>query len=220
MGSESLDWRNEPRELREPNMFGGNDSTSESVFKRSVKFGGFMHSNKKKTRIVVNPDGSRMKFCPGDSCRVFIPLFQFANNCNMPDGLDTYCLGCNNRKRKENDFSRFGFQAGFHLPTAIDDSLSSFPSFQPQRKDFVSVMKRDVLAAIQNSIDQTCELLGWKKMPITADVIYEKLFTGRRWLCERTNQTMTPACFLDHHAIRFMIEDNRLNIKCNGCVMP
>lgn len=209
-GSESVNWR--MKESVASQAFKHGACTPDGIFRRNPKFGGFMHGNKKRTSVVVNPDGSKMKYCPGDNCRVYLPLFQFGNNCNMPDGLDTYCIECNNRKRKEKDRRRCNFGC-------VDDSVADPPASLKPRM-FTQVMKRDVLAVIQAKIEETGDLLGWEKMPITATTIYDKLFTGRRWVCERTNQTMTPACFIDHHTIKFMIEDGRLNVKCNMCTMP
>ena len=42
-----------------------------------------------------------LKFCPGDNCRVWLPLYHFGSNFNMEDGLDIYCISCNHHKREE-----------------------------------------------------------------------------------------------------------------------
>lgn len=175
-----------------------------------------MHTQKKRTRVVITPDGTKMKLCPGDNCDVFLPLYQFGSNSNMPDGLDTYCVECNNKKRREKEARRFRTSMSY---TPFMGSTSP-NNTQMSTVGYGNVMRRDVLQRLEDSIDEASRTLSIPDFPLTAETLYDKLFSGRRLLCDRTGEHLTPGCFLDHHAIHFMIEDGRLNAKCNQCSVP
>lgn len=174
-----------------------------------------MHTQKKRTRVVITPDGTKMKLCPGDNCDVFLPLFQFGSNSNMPDGLDTYCVECNNKKRREKEARRFRTSMSYS-PQSTPLSVGGVSS----TRGYGNVMRRDVLRRLEECIDEASATLSIPNFPITAETLYDKLFCGRRLICDRTGEHLTPGCFLDHHAINFMIEDRRLNAKCNQCSVP
>lgn len=191
---------------------------------------GFMNSHKKRTRTVVNPDGTKMKFCPAEACKVFLPLFQFGSNSNMPDGLDTYCVQCNQRKRKEKygfsnrrhqastDYFQWGDATIPHHQGMLIHVPESLPSSRMPK--LPSVMKRDVIAKLARSIETAQEMLGLGSIPLTPEMLYQKILEGRNMVCEVTGEILTPECFMAHHEVRFMMEDGRLNVKCNRCYVP
>lgn len=59
---------------------------------------------RKKTNLMFCDLGlpeNKVKYCPGEKCKNFLPLHFFANNFNMHDTKDIYCVMCNQIKRQE-----------------------------------------------------------------------------------------------------------------------
>jgi hypothetical protein len=158
--------------------------------------------------------GSGLKHCPGDTCKIWLPACQFANNCNMADGMDTYCLECNKRKRDQRGSRREQLK-GRRLDPAVDE----FEAFQERRRDAVGPkfdLERRALTKIGFAVEH---FLG-AGAPIGADKIFSKLFSGRRPLCDFTGLPLSAGCFVDHHEIHFEREGARLNVQCSGATMP
>lgn len=174
------------------------------------------------TSFVSNYNGNDIKYCPGNRCRMFLPLFQFAHNNNMPDGRDTYCLECNFNKRKEKEEKRRKSRNGIFY-----ESIDKFAAFQKEQERLhgtyytrsgAIVLKRDIIEKIQGSLDEAQE--KGIQCPFTANTIFDKLFTGRRFLCEITGHAISPTCFMDHHAVKIVYCDGRIDVKCNKCIPP
>lgn len=239
MGSESSNWRSaaaadQPTSSKSMPMcvpFQGSGTSpfacswgppaNELFYRKCCKSAGFMHNNRKRIRHVTNSDGTQMKYCPGDSCAVFLPLYQFGANGNMPDGYDTYCIVCNNRRCREKDSKRQQ-QYWNSLPCILPREYFEWNSAQQQQQQQsrAPVMKRDIMEYLKHATEDACATLGLETIPITPEMIYQKLFAGKRLLCEKTGSILTPECFLDHHAVRFTVENDRLNVKCNKCMIP
>ena len=170
--------------------------------------------------------GSGLKFCPGDYCSLWLPLHQFASNYNMIDNFDTYCVECNQRRRKEHKDrrKRINPKSG-----CIIDSLEKFRfdmSVNKVNKHTRPGIKPKVIVMIERILqdaktNQHLHLDTMVPVPITAETIYTKLFIGQRLFCEITQQPMTPRCFYEHHDITFdLMKGKRLDINCSHCSGP
>jgi hypothetical protein len=187
--------------------------------------------------IVATTDGGKMKYCPGNSCRVLLPLFQFGANCNMRDGMDTYCIECNKRKRREREEKRQMVKMGmysidayeeyrlkqnnnlvYHNPVRRSGSRGTFASIL-YSSDKSCVLKRDIIRIIDNVLIEA-RMMHRFEIPFSAHSVYDKLFAGRRLVCDVTGRTMTPVCFEDHHEVRVVKIDDRLEVKCSHCSSP
>lgn len=162
--------------------------------------------------------GNNMKYCPGDHCRVWLPLHQFANNGNMWDGMDMYCIECNNRRRKEQGERRARF-VGKGMKGVAMDSFEQFCFAEDTTAVSDSPDKSEILAVIDQAI-LDARIHKGLTVPVGATVIYAKLFDGRRLQCEVTGRPMTPYCFLEHHEINFRQKGKRLDINCTNCKLP
>lgn len=176
----------------------------------------------------------RLKYCPGAKCRLWLPLHRFATNCNMADGFDIYCVECNLRKRKD----RRDRQQRTSLSLPFQDEYELFLK-ERQRKEYESQQswrlgappehrsmghweaRAHTLRYLKHAITEA-KLKHKLSIPLDENTVFSKLFVGRRLICTQTGETITPACFLDHHAIKLEVdsETNRLHVKCNKCRVP
>lgn len=159
-------------------------------------------------------ENSGMKYCPGDCCKIWLPRCQFANNYNMVDGMDTYCVECNKRKREQRGTRRLHLKQRY-----VDIALDEFEQFQERKLNEVGPkfnLERRALAKIAFVVEHTNLSSG----TIDTDKIYNKLFSGRRLCCDYTGQPMTLGCFVDHHEIEFQRDGKRLNVNCTGTTAP
>jgi hypothetical protein len=70
---------------------------------------------------------SKVKYCPGEKCKNFLPLHYFANNFNMHDTKDIYCIMCNQIKRQEKNERRIRIKKWSKGETCqIRDKFSDF----------------------------------------------------------------------------------------------
>ena len=60
-------------------------------------FSRFFTSDWRNARVAAK----HLKFCPGEECKNWPPLQNFGANVNMNDGLDVYCIRCNQNKREQ-----------------------------------------------------------------------------------------------------------------------
>lgn len=195
---------------------------SQSIYIKYNLKTGRPHNRPAVRTAVVDSDGNLLKFCPGNNCQVLLPLHQFANNCNMQDGLDTYCIECNKRKRKERDEKRTMFKNGSFPIDKYEQfkyNNQMMTNVQFERKRIRKEEKDAVLVVIDRAIDKAKKEYK-RSFPVTSSTIYDKLFAGRRLRCDITNEVMTPTCFLEHHDVRLVINDGRLDVKCNRCSVP
>lgn len=164
------------------------------------------------------------KYCPGDSCCKVRPLSQFGRNANMPDKLDTYCIDCNIRKRKEREEKRIMVSMGLY-------SIDKYEQFKIKEEhdlfdhgflDVIQpthkapyVLKRDVVREIDN-IMLEARLKYKHVIPFSSKEVYDSIFTPNM-ICSVTGSPVTPACFMAHHSISVVVNDTLVDIKCNKC---
>ena len=163
------------------------------------------------------------KYCPGDHCCKVLPTTQFGRNANMQDNLDTYCIDCNIRKRKEREEKRTMISMGLY-------SIDKYEQFRINEEHHSSggfldmikatprapyVLKRDVFREIDNVLVEA-RMKHKYVIPFTPKDVYDSIFTGKM-MCGVTQSPMTPACFMAHHSINVVVNENVIDIKCNKC---
>lgn len=189
---------------------------------RAGKISSFVYTNRRWASPYKqkNQKGG-LKFCPGENCNVWLPLHQFATNSNMYDGMDMYCIQCNNHRRKEQCERRAvtsSFGGSGSRPLVVD----SFEQFCFHEDTAVMIEPPDKLKALEVIDDAILDARIHKGLAVTtsAAVIYSKLFDGRRLVCNVTGCPMTPRCFADHHTLEFKQNGRRMDINCTKCSQP
>jgi hypothetical protein len=171
----------------------------------------------KTNPVITLKDGEQLRYCPGERCRMYLPLFQFSGNANMPDGRDTYCTECNHSMRREKRERRWRYRE--RLP-----HVDKFYAYKQSRKSTCEtagvVTREDVERRLEGVIQLGRDHYPTATIPFTPAKVYAKLFTGRRLLCEVTNEALTPACFMDHHGVRVVVEEGRACVRCSQCRIP
>ena len=183
----------------------------------SSQFRALFRNNKKS--VGYPPDwrtskvaAKHLKYCPGDNCRVWLQLHHFATNYNMEDGLDIYCIECNNRKKNEKYEKK--------KPKVTDKFVDFCEKYETDERYEVSrrreIYKRIKMAAI--------EAKGRFKQDINInpDEIIEHIFEKNSYKCGIRNEPLTTSCFLDHHQITFEVRLNAkgqrvLDVICSDC---
>lgn len=202
------------------NNWRGIQSTSNYCKKTTAKSVNFKQFRNKK----YNHGVAGSKYCPGDLCCEIRSLSQFGYNANMPDKLDTYCVDCNIRKRREREQKRTLISMGFY-------SIDKYEQFKIQQehgmwnKGFLNiikpinkspyVLKRDVIREIDSILLEARKKYKYV-IPFTAIEVYNIIFTGKL-ICNVTGLPVTPACFMEHHSISVVRNKNVIDIKCNKC---
>jgi hypothetical protein len=148
---------------------------------------------------------NELKYCPGNSCCVWLPLEQFAKNLNVADGMDRYCIKCNRLKRMELNAKRKQRKNNY-----IIDSLEQFRSEVYMSKK-TNLVKTNTIKKINEVITQT-EKKTRKNIPFTANTIFASLFDGHLFKCKNTHEFLTPACFLRHHEVSFTFKAEMCNV--------
>lgn len=210
INSECMDWRKGKRSV---------PVTNTNPYNRQQLIGGGNKypNNGVNKRVITDKEGNKLKYCPGNRCRVFLPFFQFGYNFNMSDGMDTYCVECNQIKRREKEERRRKSQGFSYCIDKFEEyQLNQYRPFSANDKP---VLKRDVTRKIQDYLDKYTEENN-SEPPFTSQVLYDKLFNGRRLVCQITGKCLTPSCFMDHHALSLVKDGQRLDVKCNKCNIP
>lgn len=152
-----------------------------------------------------------LKYCPGDSCRVWLQLHHFATNYNMEDGLDIYCIECNNKRKNEKQQRK----------NVVTDKFVQFCEKYDNDERFEINRRREVYKRIKMAM---IEARGRFKRDINIepDEIIKHLFEDNQYHCTLKNQPLTTNCFLDHHQITFEIRKNQkdqkvLDVICSDC---
>lgn len=219
------DWRKPRGNTQNPNLSFRARFGNRGFNGRNPGFGasGFNMTNKSGRNRANGFDWSmaklaakHLKFCPGETCKEWLPLQNFGSNFNMEDGLDIYCVSCNANHR---DDKRGRRNSALKKVVSID----KYTTFKKEHEDGIlnetqmrEVEKRIRLAAI--------EARGRfkREIPIKTSEIYRLIFEDDAYVCEVTNEPMTAKCFLDHHSITFEIRTNETNKKvvdviCSDC---
>lgn len=220
------DWR-KPR---------GNSSTPNTSFRarfgqrgfqgRHASFGAQGFNMTKGNRKNTRPTGfdwgmaklaaKHLKFCPGETCKEWLPLHNFGSNYNMEDGLDIYCVSCNINHRDDKRGRR-------NTIAKKIQPVDKYVTFKQERES--SLLNETQMREVEKRIRQAAlEARGRfkREIPIKTSEIYKTIFENDAYMCEATNEPMTPKCFLDHHSITFEIRLNATNKKvvdviCSDC---
>lgn len=208
-------------------------------FSRSAECGDWRKSAQDfKTDGMVNrPDFSRfftndwrtqrveakhLKFCPGETCRQWLPLHSFSANNNMSDKLDVYCIKCNQSKRHERNNrsqGKFKREEGKRSIDKYEMFVKAFKNSQPPRSENVireEAISREVRKRIEDAAATAIRRYR-KKFKVDYTEISRKLFMGGKHICNITGQILTPECFLEHHTLTFALnkETKRIEIICS-----
>lgn len=138
----------------------------------------------------------RTKVCPGRSCNAQLSLLSFAVNSNMPDGLDVYCVSCNNRRREARK-------------TRFDPVVDKFELFRSRMGD-IPATRNSVMDELHARIDASiadAELTAGRHFKLDATELSRKLLMRHNFICTLTGCAVTPECFLQHHSFRFDLID-------------
>jgi hypothetical protein len=209
--SDTKDWRADRGGGPKPPPFQQQQQQQQQHAKAfSDAFGAFdfqrqIDSEWKNAKIAAN----MMKFCPGESCREYLPLYHFASNANMVDGLDIYCSSCNAKRREERKYRTMKKVNNAPLPDLFEKSKASTESEDP--------VFREIHKRINTAIKEA-QMRFKKKMPIDPSEISRHLFLTKKVFCKVSGAPLTPACFLDHHSIVFEITPVSGN-KCKAEVI-
>ena len=221
------DWR-KPR---------GNTSTPNTSFRarfgqrgfqaRHASFGvsGFnmVKGGKKPTRpagfdwSMAKLAAKHLKFCPGETCKEWHPLQNFGSNYNMEDGLDIYCVSCNANHRDDKRGRRNNTTKKKHVV------VDKFVAFKQEREG--SLLHETQMREVEKRIRMAAlEAKGRfkKEIPVKVSEINRLIFENGSYICEVTNEPMTPKCFLDHHSITFEIrlkanQKKVVDVICSDC---
>ena len=189
-----------------------------------ARFGGNRHNNNKPHTHFHRNRGfpvdwrnakvaaKHLKFCPGDSCRVWLPLYHFGSNFNMEDGLDIYCLVCNNTRREE--------KKGRRTPKVVVDMFVQFKDAY-EKNEYNENRDREVEKRIEMAAIMAKGRFK-REIPVDAKDVMKRLFDSNKYVCDVTGKSLTPKCFLDHHSITFEVRRNANNKKvldviCSDC---
>jgi hypothetical protein len=206
----SMDWRQGPRPVAGVGAF--NINKQQCGWKPRQRSKRFSHASR---HIDAHQGGSNLKYCPGDECHVWLPVHQFASNSNMRDGMDMYCIECNARRRQEQEERRGRFEGS----GVVIDSFERFCCAEDMAVFNDSAQKSAVLGTVNQAI-LDARIHKGLTVPVSGEVIYAKLFDGRRLMCNITDRALTPSCFLDHHDITFRQKGARLDVNCTNCKLP
>lgn len=202
--SNQNNWRS--KEINEPKQI----TPSLSYFGRGNNFNKY---NNRDNQLNINKNS--LKYCPGNSCMMWLPVHQFSSNCNMKDGMDMYCIECNIKKRKERDVRRNRNKGSKFVIDNFEkfcfDEQSNIINNSNEKNKILDIIKQNILNS-RLQYDMT--------IPVNEDKIYDKIFNGRRLVCEITGNNMTTQCFLAHHEIQFKQKGTMLDIKCTNCKIP
>lgn len=147
----------------------------------------------------------QIKFCPGEACRQWLPLFHFGENENMVDRLDVYCFTCNQRSRKKKKKT-----------DKFEAFVSCFDEAEEEQEN--NNIIREVDQRIMQAARDAQKRYKRKFFVDKADVS-RKLFLFKKFVCCVTGSVLTPKCFLDHHTLTFQLSTgkDKMEIVCSQC---
>ena len=165
-----------------------------------------------------------LKFCPGESCKSWLPLHNFAANWNMPDKLDVYCIQCNQSKRNEriNGFKPFKKKREPLLqPDKYELFHKAYTKNSPPQDPEVLKDRAVAREMSKRVIDAATFAMKryTKKFKYDPIEIERKLFQGGKHICNITGQILTRECFLEHHQLTFEYkkETRKMDVICSQC---
>lgn len=169
----------------------------------------------------IDKYNKQSKLCRGELCNCVLPIARFAPNPNMVDGRDLYCIDCNIRKRQEKADRRN--DKGYDKSIIYDPFEElAFSKYTYKQNPMIVVdnlaNKRHsmILKTIDSTLQET-KMRYKKSIKLKKQEIYERLFTGK-FHCLRENNVLTPECFINHHTLTFVIDNNDLDIIPSECI--
>lgn len=190
------------------------DTTVNKFGHQNASFSRFPAPEWKNARVAAK----HLKMCPGDQCKLWLPLYNFGSNLNMEDGLDVYCISCNNRKRsgrKKKDKKR-----NFYTKPVLDKyeqfrvgfvSNTPPPELTSEQKSEEAV-NREVNKRISSALT-LAEKRFKRKIPADTVEIARKLFMRKRFACGITGAPLTPKCFVEHHSLAFELRERPVMVN-------
>lgn len=178
------DWRTAPRLSRFSSRFAN----------------GIMFSHHRPTKQFFKNQKAahHLKFCPADVCRSWLPLHFFGTNLRMSDGLDRYCLRCNQRQSERQQKGR--------------DKFEIF-SQEFERDPYNTSRVREVYKRIDQAVLDARGRFK-QKLPIDPEDVYQVLFGKGKLVCDITGHLLTPECFLNHHMLTFEVREHASREGC------
>lgn len=159
------------------------------------------------------------KFCPGWRCRVFLPLTHFDIDADTSDMLAAFCATCITRDR-HNPTTRPAFLgARLHKPASIL-SESRGRSRGPPRL-WHREREGPAKGPCQCALDYIGRVLDHEaaarriETPLSAEVVFSRLFDSGVVHCLETGAAMTPECFLEHHTLSVRVTGNHFEAVCD-----
>lgn len=182
-------------------------------------FSRFFTSDWRNARVAAK----HLKFCPGDDCKNWMPLQNFGANVNMNDGLDVYCIKCNQNRREQRYRPAAKFQNRqkkttdkFELFSSVYKSLE--PKFEDEEKLKKEAVSREINKRIGDAMDYARHRYN-RKISADKTEVARKLFQGGKHICNITGQILTQECFLEHHTLTFQLskDNKKMEIVCSQC---
>lgn len=176
--------------------------SSGEIQQPKLDFSRFFSNDWKNAKVAAK----QLKFCPGESCRQWLPLFQFGENENMADRLDVYCISCNQRSRRSRRKKIDKFEAFVYR------------SEKEEQEEENNNITREVDRRIMQAAKEAQRRYNRKFFVDKADIT-RKLFLFKRFVCCVTGCVLTPRCFLDHHTLTFQLSNgkDKIEIVCSQC---
>jgi hypothetical protein len=207
--SDPEDWRQESRNFKEK--------------EQRPDFSRFFVNEWRSAKMAAK----HLKFCPGENCKKWLPLYNFAANWNMADKLDVYCITCNLNKRNERNtlFRPNKLKRKKKEEYIQVDKFELFneaynknapPLDLKTLKDIA--LKREMVKRIDDAAKFAINRYK-KKFKYDSTEIERKLFQGGKYICNITGQILTRECFLEHHQLTFEYkkESKKIDVICSQC---
>jgi hypothetical protein len=206
--ADTLDWRKSSEDFKKSGRHARPD------------FSRFFASDWRSAKVAAK----HLKFCPGENCKKWLPLHQYAANNNMPDRLDLYCIACNQSKRAERRSKIQNKKSAAIVPDKFELFNKAYKLQEPPR-DTKKIRDDAIWREVKKRIERSAldARLRYKRhIPVDPTDIARRLFQGGRFVCNVTGQVLSPECFLEHHALCLEIKENdggrkRLDIICSQC---
>lgn len=201
----SKNWRDSARHFQ----------TSADIEKPKLDFSRFFSNDWKNAKVAAK----QLKFCPGEYCRQWLPLFQFGENDSMNDKLDVYCISCNQRSRriKRKKIDKFeAFVAALNKDEDEQQYINNVNNVNNMNN--INNIEREVDRRIMQAAKEAQRRYNRKFFVDKADIT-RKLFQHKKFVCCITGSVLTQQCFLDHHTLTFQLSNgkDKIEIVCSQC---
>lgn len=180
-------------------------------------FSRFFTSDWRNARVAAK----HLKFCPGEECKNWLPLHEFAENLSMADGLDVYCIKCN-QKRRENRFRPKQQKQEQRVADKFEMFSKVYKSMEPKVYDENELKRNAIRREVDKRINDARDYARSRynrKFNVDSVEVRRKLFQGGRYICNITGQILQQECFLEHHTLTFQLskDNKKMEIVCSQC---